>query len=248
MNKIAIIVETRKHKALNFVLENVMSNLPNEWKLQIFHGLDNLQYIKNIIDSNSFLQSIKFKITFTNLNIKNLTQEDSSQIMLSENFWESVNGETVLYFECDSILCPNSKYKVDDFEEFDYIGGYWGNRLYPLNEPYPVVMNGGVSIRKRKFMLDIIKNKWKSYIKQGGNPCEDYFVSACVTNKPTTKQVLSFSIDCGYIEPLNNECPFAIHKPWGVTPAKGHGRSYNQLKQICPDIETLKNLQGEEYV
>jgi hypothetical protein len=221
MNKIAIIVETRKHKALNFVLENVMSNLPNEWKLQIFHGLDNLQYIKNIIDSNSFLQSIKFKITFTNLNIKNLTQEDSSQIMLSENFWESVNGETVLY---------------------------WGNRLYPLNEPYPVVMNGGVSIRKRKFMLDIIKNKWKSYIKQGGNPCEDYFVSACVTNKPTTKQVLSFSIDCGYIEPLNNECPFAIHKPWGVTPAKGHGRSYNQLKQICPDIETLKNLQGEEYV
>ena len=116
MEKVAVIVETREHKAMPFVLNNVMNTLPKEWGLQIFHGLDNLQYIKNIIDSNSFLQSIKSKIIFTSLNIKNLTQEDSSQIMLSENFWESVKGETILYFECDSMLCPNSKYKVDDFE------------------------------------------------------------------------------------------------------------------------------------
>tara|TARA_R110000824_G_scaffold140184_5_gene305913 strand:+ start:198 stop:326 length:129 start_codon:yes stop_codon:yes gene_type:complete len=42
MEKIAIIVETRKHKALEFVLNNVMNTLPKEWGLQIFHGLDNL--------------------------------------------------------------------------------------------------------------------------------------------------------------------------------------------------------------
>ena len=44
MSKVAIIVETRKHMALSFVLNNVMSILPDEWKLQIFHGLNNLDY------------------------------------------------------------------------------------------------------------------------------------------------------------------------------------------------------------
>ena len=45
MSKVAIIVETRKHKALPFVLNNVMSILPDEWSLQIFHGTDNLDFI-----------------------------------------------------------------------------------------------------------------------------------------------------------------------------------------------------------
>ena len=45
MSKVAVIVETRKYKALEFVLNNVMSNLSEEWNLQIFHGLNNLDYI-----------------------------------------------------------------------------------------------------------------------------------------------------------------------------------------------------------
>ena len=42
MTKVAVIVETRKHKALPFVLNNVMSILSDEWNLQIFHGSNNL--------------------------------------------------------------------------------------------------------------------------------------------------------------------------------------------------------------
>ena len=161
MDKVVVIVETRKHKALKFVLNNVMSNLSEEWTLQIFHGLNNLDYIKNVIDGNSFLRSIKNKIIFTNLNIESITADDSSLgIMLTEKFWNDVVGETVLYLECDSMLCPNSSFKVNDFEHFDYIGGYWGNTEYPLDEEYPVVMNGGLSIRKKQFIVIIIlKNK-----------------------------------------------------------------------------------------
>lgn len=246
MSKVAVIVETRKHKALSFVLENIMTNIPKDWKLQIFHGLDNLQYIKNILKDNKFLKSIEDRIIFTSLNISSVTQEASSEIMLSKELWESVEGETILYFECDSILCPNSEYKVSDFEHFDYIGGYWGKDLYKLDEKYPVVMNGGISIRKKQFMLDIIENEWDSYIKNGGNPCEDYFVSACVKNRPTTKQVITFSIDCGYIEPLGGKAPFAVHKPWGVNPLKGHGKAYEQIKQVCKEVEQLKKLQEED--
>jgi len=244
--KVVVIVETRKNKAFSFVLNNLMSNLPDEWLLQIFHGTDNLEYIKDIIDRDIFLSKIKNKITFNNLNISNITQDDTNlKIMLTEDLWNNIIGETVLYFECDSMLCPNSKFKVSDFEHFDYIGGHWGNGEYPLDEKYPVVMNGGVSIRKKQFMLDIIKNDLKPYLEKGGNPCEDYFVSACVRNIPTAREVRNFSIDNGYISPLDMEAPFALHKPWGGNPAKGQGIAYNDIKKVCKDVEKLEKLQGE---
>ena len=245
MNKVAIIVETRKHKALPFVLNNVMSILPKDWSLQIFHGTSNLDYIEEVIEKDNFLSNIKDKIGFSNLNIESITADDSSlDIMLTEKLWSEVIGEIVLYFECDSMLCVESEYKVSDFEHFNYIGGYWGNQLYDLDGKYPVVMNGGISIRKKEFMLDIIKNELQPYLESGGNPCEDYFVTECVSHldMPTTKEVLSFSIDNGYMAPLDMKPPFALHKPWGVNSAKGHGLFYNRIKEVCSEVEELERL------
>ena len=243
MSKVAVIVETRKHKALPFVLNNVMSILPNNWSLQIFHGNDNLDFISDIINNDIILKN---KEVFLNdLGINSITQEDSSlEIMLTEDFWNKVVGETVLYFECDSMLCPNSEYKIEDFEHFDYIGGYWGNVLDPLEFEYSKVMNGGLSLRKKSFMLDIITNELQPYLDRGGNPCEDYFVTDRIRNKPKVKDVLSFSIDNGYMYPLNGKAPFGLHKPWGVNPAKGHGKYYSEIKKVCENVEELERLNG----
>ena len=93
MKKIVVLVETRKHKALEFILLNICTVLNKEWKIQIFHGLDNYKYIQNIINNNS----LKNRVILTNLNISSVTQEDSSKIMLSVNFWNQVQGETILY-------------------------------------------------------------------------------------------------------------------------------------------------------
>ena len=241
MTKVAVIVETRKHKALPFVLNNVMSILSDEWNLQIFHGSNNLDYINEVIHNTEYYD----KVTLSNLNIDSISQQDTNlEIMLSENFWNQVIAETVLYFECDSMLCPNSEYKVEDFEHFDYIGGYWGNILGTLDSKYERVMNGGISIRKKSFMLDIIKNELQPYLDRGGNSCEDYFVTDRIRTVPTFRDVLTFSIDCGYMYPLNNKAPFAIHKPWGVDPKKGHGKDYDEIKQVCEGVEELERLNG----
>ena len=85
----------------------------------------------------------------------------------------------------------------------------------------------------------------KPYLENGGNPCEDYFVSDYVRNRPTAREVRNFSIDNGYISPLDMEAPFALHKPWGGNPAKGHGVAYNDIKKVCKDVERLERLQGE---
>ena len=241
MTKVAVIVETRKHKALPFVLNNVMSILPDEWNLQIFHGSNNLDYINEIIHNTEYSD----KVTLSNLNIDSISQQDTNlEIMLTENFWNQVIAETVLYFECDTMLCPNSEYKIEDFEHFDYIGGYWGNILGVLDSKYERVMNGGLSIRKKSFMLDIIKNELQIYLDNGGNSCEDYFVSAMLKNHPTYEEVLSFSIDNGYMYPINNKAPFGLHKPWGVDPKKGHGKYYDEIKQVCEGVEELGRLNG----
>jgi len=245
MKKVAIIVETRKHKALPFVLNNVMSILPKDWSLQIFHGISNLDYIEEVIEKDNFLNNIKDKIVFNNLNIESITADDSSlDIMLTEDFWNQVIGETVLYFECDSMLCFNSEHKVEDFEHFDYIGGWWGRNFNPnsLEQSYDRVMNGGLSIRKKSYMLDIIRNELQPYLDSGGNPCEDYFVSDRIRIKPTVREVLSFSIDNGYMHPLEDGAPFGLHKPWGVTPSKGHGIYYEEIKKVCEGVEELERL------
>ena len=242
MKKVAVIVETREHKALPFVLNNVMSILPDNWGLQIFHGSNNLEYVKKVTDTE--LLNGK-EITYTDLKIDSITADDSSlEIMLTEDFWNKVVGETVLYFECDTMLCPNSEYKVEEFEHFDFIGGYWGNQLEMLDNDYSKVMNGGLSLRKKSFMLDIIKHELQPYLDRGGNPCEDYFVTDRIRNKPKVKDVLSFSIDNGYMYPLNDKAPFGLHKPWGENPKKGHGKYYEDIIRVCEQVKELEILNG----
>ena len=242
MNKVAVIVETREHKALPFVLNNVMSILPDDWGLQIFHGSNNLEYVKKVTNTK-LLKSRE--VIFSDLKMDSISADDSSlEIMLTEDFWNQVWAETVLYFECDSMLCPNSEYKVEDFEHFDYIGGYWGNVLDPLEFEYSKVMNGGLSIRKKSFMLDIITNELQPYLDRGGNPCEDYFVTDRIRTVPLVGEVLSFSIDNGYMYPLDNKAPFGLHKPWGANPKKGHGKYYNEIKKVCKEVEELERLNG----
>ena len=55
MSKVALIVETREHKALPFVLNNVMSILPDEYSLQIFHGTSNYDYILDSVQNDKVL-------------------------------------------------------------------------------------------------------------------------------------------------------------------------------------------------
>jgi len=242
MNKVAVIVETREHKALPFVLNNVMSILPDDWGLQIFHGSNNLEYVKEVTDTK-LLRSRE--VIFSDLKMDSISADDSSlEIMLTEDFWNKVVGETVLYFECDTMLCPNSEYKVEDFEHFDFIGGYWGNQLEMLDNDYSKVMNGGLSVRKKSYMLDIIKNELQPYLDRGGNPCEDYFVTDRIRNKPKVKDVLRFSIDNGYMYPLNDKAPFGLHKPWGENPKKGHGKYYEDIKRVCEQVKELERLNG----
>jgi hypothetical protein len=98
-------------------------------------------------------------------------------------------------------------------------------------------MNGALSLRNKKVMKDLVYKYYDEYLEAGKPYSEDYFFSEYV-KKPTTREVISFSIDNGYIAPLNGEAPFGIHKPWA-----NKGGAYSSIKAVCKEVEILESLQ-----
>jgi hypothetical protein len=86
-------------------------------------------------------------------------------------------------------------------------------------------------------MLDLVKNHFDEYLATGKPYSEDYFFSEYVV-KPTTRDVITFAIDNGYIAPLNMKAPFGIHKPWA-----NKGGAWDNIKRVCEGVETLADLQ-----
>jgi hypothetical protein len=64
-------------------------------------------------------------------------------------FWEQLApAKHVLMFQTDAMICGNSYRTADDFLEWDFIGAV----LHPTRR----LFNGGLSLRNRTMMLDII--------------------------------------------------------------------------------------------
>lgn len=192
----AIIIEPREHKALEFVLDNFMSNLPNNWNFIIFHGNKNINYINNII--NNKLQKYKNRITLKNLNINNLTLKDYNKLLTSETFYNEIPTEIFLIFQTDSIICEEYKNLINNFLQYDYTGAPWRDKN---------IGNGGLSLRRKSKMLEIIKKC--SYKNE---PEDVYFSLSCPNihrNKPTFEEAKKFSVEMVY-----NNASFGVHKPW----------------------------------
>ena len=141
----AVIIEPRQHNNLYTVLRVVMYHLnetssKNKWGLQIFHGTNNEDYVKNCINGWN-------NVTLTNLGVENLTHIEHSEFMETPQFWDQVKGEKILIFQTDSLLLRSG---IDEFLMYDYVGAPWRK---PKENQY--VGNGGLSLRTKKVMRNI---------------------------------------------------------------------------------------------
>ena len=184
VDNIAVIVEPRKHELLVPVVKNAMTVLGDKWKIQIFHGTENAEFIRN---SELRDEIISGKVFLSNLGVSDLKNPLYSTLLLSSVFWENVFGENILIFQTDSVLCGGSKLKVDDFLKYDYIGAPWRDMgtscfIYKDGAGYKAISsdetsleklqlsgaqeiqshqtkigNGGLSIRKRSKTLNVLQ-------------------------------------------------------------------------------------------
>ena len=219
----AIIIEPRIHYAFNLVLSNFLKNLDNNWNFIIFHSKYNEKYLKNLILSNFY--NYKYRITLIELNINNLDLYKYSLIFTNPDFYNFIPTEIFLVFQLDTLCSDKYKYLINNFIKYDYSGAPWKN----LNNK---IGNGGLSLRKKSKMLEIIKN---NKINLNEHFHEDIFFSNYeFLYKPPFEEAITFSVETVY-----NNKSFGIHKCWDYI-------SHEELKNISkyiPDIYKLIDLQ-----
>lgn len=220
----AIIVEPRQHKALLFVLNNFLENLSYEWNIIIFHGINNYDFLINII--NKHLLKYIERISLKNLNVDNLKREEYNKMFITNiEFYNHIPTEIFLVFQTDSMILKKNKNLINNFLNYDYVGAPW--QWYIFNKFN--VGNGGLSLRKKSKMLEIIE-KSKNYLQQEN---EDIFFSCnelVTLNKPSIEEAKLFSI-----EHIFSDISFGCHQPW-------ISKDYDKIVSVHPEIKILKDL------
>lgn len=113
---------------------------------------------------------------------------DYNRLLTSKRFWRNM-PEKVLIFQHDSMLLREG---IEEFLEFDFVGA-------PIRN-IPGCMNGGLSLRSSKAMMDVI-NKYP-YQGESVHGNEDiYFVNQMTFtgwdryNLPSLEQAQKFSVE-----------------------------------------------------
>jgi hypothetical protein len=188
----AVIVEPRKHPALSFVLHNFSVSLSKNWKILVFHGKDNKEFVYDIIgkmeDPSRFLTPIQ-------LDVANLSFEQYNAVLMSQAFYRCIPTETLLIFQTDTMILE--PVQLEEFLSYDYVGAPWTTGH---------VGNGGLSLRKKTKMITVITtvNPFQSN--------EDVYFSMqkiVPLKKPTFQDAQRFSVETVFYP-----SPFGIHAPW----------------------------------
>jgi len=160
-NNVAAIVETRPLDRVVPLLLHFASVLGPDWPIFLFTSQDvgSLSApFKRLIDERRItVRSLPPTVDFNN-------RLDVSGFLTKAWVWEQLSpAGHVLIFQTDSILCSNSPLKVDDFLQYDFIGA-------PIAPAYGEGYNGGLSLRNRSMVLDIIQHAdWRNEFDNSEN-------------------------------------------------------------------------------
>eukprot|EP01041_Mallomonas_annulata_P006899 gene6899-14007_t len=133
------------------MVQNIKSNLPKDWVVQVFYtgegqslaGIDlNLGLKKMIANGEVILTKIP----------KALSKKKRIHMMTDPWLWENMLADRVLLFGGNSVICGNSPLNITYFDEWDYIGTPW-------NSFKGMGGDGGISLRNRPLMLEIIRSE-----------------------------------------------------------------------------------------
>ncbi|KAG4427541.1 hypothetical protein IFR05_016975 [Cadophora sp. M221] len=161
---VAAIIENRPIDRLVPLLVHFSSVLGPNWPIFLFtsqYVIPSSAAFKRLIDEERLI--VRFLPSTVDFN----DRLDVSGFLTKPWVWEQLApAGHVLIFQADSILCSNSPLKVDDFLQYDFVGA-------PIAESYGRGYNGGLSLRNRSMILDIIHDMdWRSEFDYAENKQE----------------------------------------------------------------------------
>jgi len=220
-----VLIEPRKHKALDFLIHNILENLDERWNLLIFHGTKNKEYLDKILVG--LTEGQQKRISCRDLRVNNLDYLEYQQLCTSIDFYKDLPTEVCLFMETDSMIIPKNKNNIYNFLEYDYVGAPWsGGADKPWSSE--AVGNSGLSLRRRSAMIVMLQKN--PYENKGP---QDVHFAKFLQNKPSLMDALNFSTESLLWE------SFGLHAPWKYIQMK-------HLEEKFPFIHELIALQSVE--
>ncbi len=221
---IALIVDDRATQLLVNAVLNVLQHIPIDWKVQIMTPYKHWTFYKNSV-LDRFIKSKRVFLTpFEQSRNGSMRDEDINVVLTSASFWRQVQGDYVLLFQIDAVLCSNSLYNITDFLQYDFIGAPW----YVGG-----CCNGGLSLRNRTKILEMLESGQANYrlpeIHEDG-----WFTkhlpkfNGRIAPIPIAKQFA--------VETIYHPRPFAVHKPHISTIGV---ENMKRLCTECPELGTI---------
>jgi hypothetical protein len=196
--KCAVIVETRNHPHLSYVVRNVMHFLDDSWGLCIFHGTDNRSAVEEMVGPWG-------DVVLVDCGVAEMTPGSYSALKCSRSFWEQIPSEYVLLFQTDSLLRRGG---IEEFLEYDYVGAPWIHALVNQRSAPGPVGNGGLSLRRKSAMMRILRDH-----RRDSQIPEDQFFSTFLYRDgyrlPSLEQASRFST-----ETIFQPASIGLHKAW----------------------------------
>jgi hypothetical protein len=210
----AVFIDFRILPNIEFIIRNTILKLGSDWSHTIVCGINNFNYISNIVER------IDKNIRIIRLEYNNVTQDEYSKILTTESFWSQLHGEKILIYQEDSLIFHNN---IRPFLPYDYIGAPF---MKSCNDTPNCVGNGGLSLRNKYKMLEVIK-KCKLENLVVNSTTQKYMEENKFTNPPEdvyfSKNMQELHIgdvadwDTAYkfsSEQIFNENSFGGHKFW----------------------------------
>lgn len=151
-----VLVEPRYLRNITILIENFQNVMPGR-HLFFFCGDSKFDFYKEKYKNDN-------SITIINLKVDNLTGKEHNNLWKTMSFWDYFKDFThILTLQTDGCLCENSKYKIEDFYKYDFVGGYtpykwwWKETMGLHNYSDYQCFNGGFSFRKIESMKKIIE-------------------------------------------------------------------------------------------
>ena len=210
----AVLIEFRKFPHIEFLIRNTIFKLGPDWCHTIICGNVNYEMVKNIC------KMISSKIKIIKLDIDNMTQTEYSKFLTTMDFWDLLKGDKILIYQEDSIIF---KHNIQEFMDYDFVGAPF---LKNTNDTTNFVGNGGLSLRSKSIMTEIIKkinpidcnynSSTINYMKLVNLefPPEDIYFSKCMQDY-LIGLVANWDIAYHFSsESLFNPNSFGAHKFW----------------------------------
>jgi len=210
----SVLIEFRIFPHIEFLIRNTIFKLGPEWCHTIICGNLNYDMVERIC------KSISHNINIIKLDVDNMTQSEYSEFLTTLDFWNLLRGEKILIYQEDSIIFKNN---IQEFIDYDFIGAPF---LKNSNDTPNCVGNGGLSLRSRSIMIEVIKkinpveciynSSTIDYMKFVNLefPPEDVYFSKCM-QEHFIGLVANWDIAYNFSsETVFNENSFGGHKFW----------------------------------